>query len=494
MGQKPAPLRDRKDFRRLAARAVEIAADHLDSLDHHPVDRPVPPEERRRLIEQALPEAGLSADQILDFLRDHVAPWPLPTGHRRSYGWINSPPAPIGILADTISTTINATSDGFDHAGVFLSACVGRWLMELFGFPRDGSMSLLLSGGSAANLNAITAARFRAARSAGWDLRRRGLQGQARRLVVYASDQAHSSIQKCVEMLGIGSDNLRLVPTDRDFRMRLESLEAMIEADLAQDIVPCCVVASAGATNVGAIDPLNGVAEICEKRGIWFHVDGAYGAIGVLDPDYREALAGIARADTLSFNPHKWLMTPVDCGALLIRDKQLHREAFSLVPAYLDEGGSEDAPWPYEYSFQLTYANRAVKTWATLARLGRSGLRASVTQLNSLAQRLGGMIDEAPDFERVAPVSLSVVCFRYRPPGRPDGQPLDEAAVDALNEAISDQISKSGEAHMPTTKVSGRPVLRACFMHYENDAEDVRHLVALIRRLGAQLCSAGQSH
>ena len=478
-----ALLRDKKDFRRLAARAAEIAAAHLDSLDRGPVERPVPDDERKLLIEQVLPEDGLSADQVLDFLRDHVAPWPLPTGHRRSYGWINSPPAPIGILADSISTAINATSDGFDHSGVFLSACVGRWLMALLGFPAEGSLCLLLSGGSAANLNALTAARYRAARSAGWDLRRQGLQGGTRPLMVYASEQAHSSIQKCVESLGIGSDNLRLVPCDEQFRMRPEALDAMVEADLGEGRIPCCIVANAGATNVGAIDPLDRIADICEARGIWLHVDGAYGALAVLDPAYREALGGMARADTLTFNPHKWLMTPVDCGALLLRDKQLHREAFSLVPAYLDEGGSEDAPWPYHYAFQLTYANRAVKTWATLARLGRSGLRDLVTRLTDLARLLGETIDQAEDFERVAPVSLSVVCFRYRPADTS----LDDAALDRLNQAVSVEISRSGEAHLPTTEVAGRPVLRACFLHYENDVEDVRHLIALIRRLGTQI-------
>lgn len=484
MTRRDNPLaRDKQDFRRLAARAAEIAAGHLDSIDRLPVERPVPPAERRLLAEQALPETGLSADEILDFLRDHVAVWPLPTGHRRSYGWINSPPAPIGILADGIATTVNATGDGFDHSGIFLLAAVSRWLMQLLGFPEEGSLGLLLSGGSAANLNALAVARFRAARRAGWDLRRQGLQGPGRPMVVYASDQAHSSIQKSVEMLGLGSDHLRAVPTDEAFRMRGDALVAMIDEDLSRDIIPCCVVASGGATNCGAIDPLSEIAEITVARGIWLHVDGAYGAIGRLDPAYEERFRGMERADSLTFNPHKWLMTPVDCGALLVRDKQLQREAFSLVPAYLAEGGSDQAPWPFEYSFQLTYANRAVKTWATLARLGRSGLRDLVVRLNALADSLGALIDRADDLERLAPVSLSIVCFRYRPLEAA----LDEAAIDRLNEEISARIGRGGEAHLPTTKIGGRPALRVCFMHYENDQDDVGHILALVRNSAQQI-------
>jgi glutamate/tyrosine decarboxylase-like PLP-dependent enzyme len=235
----------------------------------------------------------------------------------------------------------------------------------------------------------------------------------------------------------------------------------------------------AGTTNTGAIDPLHDIADVCSRHGVRLHVDGAYGAVGILDPTYHARLDGIARADTLTVNPHKWLMTPVDCGALLLRDRTAHREAFSLVPAYLEEGGSEEAPWPYHYSFQLTYANRAVKTWATLARLGREGLREIVIRCNRLAERLADAVEAEPDLELMAPVSLSVVCFRYRPTGRA----MDDEALDRLQARISERIGESGEAHMPTTQVAGRRCLRACFLHYENDEEDVDHLIGLVKRV-----------
>ena len=471
---------DRESFRRLADRVTSIAADHLESLAASDVDRVMPDEERRLVLEQNLPTSGLSADAVIDFLRDHVMPWPLPTGHPRSYGWINSPPSPIGILANTLSTTLNCTSDGYDHSGIFLLGCVGRWLMELLEFPTEGSMALLLSGGSACNLNALTVARQHAAKNAGYDVRRDGLQSIDRKLLVYCSAEAHSSIQKCVETLGLGSNALRIVPTDERFCAKPSALASMIEADLSDGHLPCCVVALAGATNTGAIDPLDAIADICAQHNIWLHVDAAYGAFGILDSDYREQFTGLARANTVTFNPHKWLMTPVDCGALLLRDKAIHRETFSLVPDYLEEGGTDEAPWPFHYSFQLTYADRAVKTWATLARLGRNGLSELVARMNRLATMLGNEVMARPRFELMAPVSLSVVCFRYVPE-----PPLSSEELDKVQSDISERISRSGEAHMPTTRVNGRVCLRACFLHYENDEHDIQHIVELVERLGS---------
>lgn len=471
--------RDAAAFRSLGARAIGLAAHHLETMDASPVERTMPRSARRVLLDQALPAQGLEAEAILAFLEDHVLPWPLPTGHRLSVGWIDSPPAPIGVLADTIATAMNATSDGYDHAGIFLLATVSRWLMELTGFPTEGSMGLLLSGGSMANLTALTAARYRAYERAGLDMRKDGLHGGPR-LVVYASDQTHSSVQKCVEMLGIGAANMRLVPTDAAFRIRPEALAAMIDADRAAGALPCAVVANAGATNTGAIDPMDALARIAAEAGAWFHVDGAYGAIGRLDPAEAPRFAGMERADSLTIDPHKWLQTPVDCGALLLRDRALQKRAFSLVPAYLESGESAEAPWPYEYSFELTYANRAVKAWAAIARLGRDGLTELVTRCNGLARLLHARIEASDDLEAMTPPSLSVLCFRYRPAGVP------EERLDAINARLSDLIGESGEAHVPTTKIGERTCLRACFLHYANDEDDVDTLLGLIGRLGQQ--------
>lgn len=473
-------VKDRENFDELGARAAGMLGEYLRALPAQAVDRVVPVEVCRRLMSLPLPDEGQAPDAILEFLRREIMPWPVAVGHKRSFAWVNSPPAPISILADAVASTMNCGLDGYDHSAIFLMVSVGRWIMEMVGFPPEGSLCLLMSGGSAATLNALTAARHFAAERAGWNLRAEGLQGGRPPLVLYASAESHSSIQKCVEQLGIGTNHLRAVPADAEFRMQPAALRSAIEADLKAGNLPFAIVACGGATNTGAIDPLDEIADIAAQFRIWLHVDGAFGAWAALDPAYRGRFRALARADTVTLNPHKWLQVPVDCGALLTRHPDVHRAAFSLTPDYLAAAHGE-APWPMEHMFELTFGNRALKTWAAIARLGRNGIAELVTRCNRLAKLLEARLRELPDFELLAPASLSVVNFRYRPAGRN----LDDAALDALNERVSEAVSASGEAHLPITRVRGRTSLRACFLHYENDESDVEHLVRLVGRLGS---------
>ncbi len=473
---------DRDDFQRLGKRTIASLSDFLNDLPTAPVDRAVPPQELQHYLSTLpLPRDGMSADAILDFFETNILPWPMPIGHKRSYGWINSPPAPIAVLADTVSSAVNMGLDGYDHPSVFLMAGLSQWLMELSGFNQKNGMAILFSGGSSASLNALSVARYKAAKDDGWNIRKEGLQGNHPIFKIYASDQAHSSIQRCVEMLGLGTDSLCVVPSNENFQMNTSDLSAMIEADLAAGHRPFCVVASAGSTNTGIIDPLNDIADLCETHNLWMHIDGAYGGFGGLDPEYQEQYTGLERANSLTLDPHKLLQVPIDCGALLVRDRALNREAFALVPDYLQAGGNDEhsAPWPYEHMFELTFGNRALKTWASIARLGQAGVSELVIRCNRVASLLGDLIEEADDFELLSPVSLSVVNFRYVP----KDLNLDDAALDWLNNKMSDDISKSGEAHMPTSKVRGRVCLRVCFLHYENSEDDATHLLQLIRRL-----------
>ena len=473
---------DREAFEALGERTVRMLGAYLRDLPDEPVDRVVPKDVRQRLIALPLPEHGQSPEEILDFLQREIMPWPIATGHKRSYGWVNSGPAPIALLADVVASTMDCGLDGYDHSAIFLMASLGRWIMELVGFPTEGSLCILLSGGSSATLNALTTARHRAAARDGWNMRTEGLQSGRKRLILYSSAESHSSIQKCAEQLGIGTDNLRAIEADAEFRMRPAALRAAIEADLKAGHLPFAIVACGGATNTGAIDPLDEIADIAEAFGIWLHVDGAFGAWAALDPAYREQFRAFARVDSITLNPHKWLQVPIDCGALLTRHPETHRAAYSLTPDYLEAGHSE-APWPYEHMFQLTYGNRALKVWAAIARLGRAGVAELVARCNALAKLLEQRVRAAPDLELLSPASLSVVNFRYRPEGRA----LEDAALDLLNEKISEAISTSGEAHIPTTRVHDKTSLRVCFLHYENDESDVEHLIGLVRRIGVEL-------
>ena len=472
---------DREDFKRLGHRTIDQLHAFLNGIDAGPVDMPVPPAQARMLMSLNLPEAGEAADDIIDFITREVAPYRLSIAHRRSYGWINSPPNPIGILANTVANAMNSGLDGFDHGAMFLMVSLGNWLMELTGFAQGpDSMAILFSGGSAANLNALTAARDHAARADGWNIRTEGLQGNRPPMIVYAADQAHSSIQRCVEQLGLGADNLHIIETDDQFRMDPMALKRRIGKDREAGQRPMCVVGAAGTTNVGAIDRVDEIADICEVEGLWFHVDGAYGGLGRLDPAYTHRYIGISRADSLTVDPHKWMQVPIDCGALLTRRKKAHWDAYALTPDYLDAESDSGAPWTYEYMYQLTYADRALKTYATIARLGRTGLGEIITRNNRAASLLGRLVEESYDLELLAPVSLSVVNFRYVP----RNASLSDVELDHLNQQVSDAILKSGEAQLPTTKVSGKVALRACIVHHENDDDDARHLVELAESTG----------
>jgi glutamate/tyrosine decarboxylase-like PLP-dependent enzyme len=264
--------------------------------------------------------------------------------------------------------------------------------------------------------------------------------------------------------------------------MRPEALRESIENDLAAGLRPACVVAASGSTNVGAIDPLSDIADVCEQFDLWLHVDGAYGGIVGLDPAYTEMTRALSRVNSLTLDPHKWLQVPYDCGALLVRDRRLNHENYTLVPDYLSAPSTEqgNVPWPCEHMFELTFGDRALKTWAAVARLGRDGVRDMVINCNNMARLLGKLVENAGDLELLSPVSVSVVNFRYVPMDAS----LSIEALNALNQRISDNIEGSGEAHIPTTKINGAVSLRACFLHYENREDDVHHLIALIRQFG----------
>lgn len=478
---------DRQNFSDLLERTSATMVRHLNERADMPVNDCVPPESvRKELISLPLPADGMAADDILTFVEDYIVPWAMPMTHARSYGWVNSPPAPVGILCDVVASAMKSGLDGGDTPSSCLMHSLGRWLMELSGFVDDSGtpygMAVLLAGGSAANLNALTVARYWAANRDGWSIRDEGLQGSRPAMVYYASAEVHSSVQLCVEQLGIGVSNLREIETDDAFRMRPDALRASIEADLSAGLRPACVVGSCGSTNVGAIDPIGEIADVCQAFDLWFHVDGAYGGIVGLDPAYEEMTRALSRVNSLALDPHKWLQVPLDCGALLVRDRRVSHKNYSLVPDYLADSDAEKlmAPEPWEHMFELTFADRSLKTWASIARLGREGVREMVINCNNMARLVGELVEQSDNLELLSPPSASTVNFRYAPAGAT----MTNEELDALNQKISDAISDGGEAHIPTTKVNGAVSLRACFLHYENCEDDVHHLISLVQRLG----------
>ncbi len=480
------PALDVEEFRRLGYRAVDLAAAHLAGVPARPVYQRMTPDERRDLLDEPLSEGGLPPDALLDLVAARVLTHPMGNGHPRFFGWVNSPPAPIGVLAELLAAALNASTAGGDHAAVYVEHCAVRWLMELVGFPTqaEGGMGLLVSGGSMASLTCLAAARHRAALHGGWNVRADGLRGHPQ-LILYISQEGHSCLRKAVELLGLGSDALRVIPVDAAYRMDVDALRAAVAADRAAGHQPFCVAASAGTVNTGAIDPLDRIADLCAVEGLWFHVDGAYGAVGVLDPAVASRYKGMERADSLALDPHKWLCVPVECGCALVRDGALLRETFSLVPPYLrteDGKGIGGLPWFSEYGFQQSRGFRALKLWMTMQHTGRRGFSATIAQHNRLARQLASTVEADPKLELLAAPELSIVPFRYVPAAlRGDG-----ARLDRLNKAIMDEIQSGGEAFVTGTVLGGRFGLRACIVNYATTADDVAALVDIVRRVGAR--------
>jgi aromatic-L-amino-acid decarboxylase len=482
------PALDPEHFRRLGHELVELVADYLGGTRERSVFRPMAPGERTTLMQEELGERGASPESIIERFRTTVLPHAMGNGHPRFFGWVNSPPAPMGILADFLAAAMNPSCAGGDHAAIYVERAAVRWLMELIGFPTQSSMGLLTSGASVATIIGLAAARQWATSRDGWEVRVEGLQHGRPPLVLYTSEGGHSCIQKSAELLGLGSNAIHSVAVDAQHRMDVSALRAAVSADRAAGRRPFCVAASAGTVGTGAIDPLGELADVCAAERLWLHVDGAYGAMAAAVPSVRASYAGLERADSVAVDPHKWLSVPVECGAVLVRDGQLLRDAFSLVPAYLrtePDRGFGGLPWFSEYGVQQTRGFRALKLWMTLQHLGRDGVRGLVERHLALAQHLANLVDAAPDLERLAPVPLSIVCFRYAPPHLQ----LDDDALSALNKRIMEDVQASGAAFLTQTALHGRFALRACVLHYATTDADLSALVAVLCDTGRRLAA-----
>ncbi|MEV4068428.1 pyridoxal phosphate-dependent decarboxylase family protein [Nonomuraea fuscirosea] len=459
------------ELRLAGAKAAGIWADHLGGVAERPVWRPVPDGELAWLTGQELPETGRALDDLLEDTRAHVLPYPMGNGHPRFFGWVNSPPNPAGVLVEPLAAALNPSCAGGDHAGPHLERTVVRWLAGLVGFPHPPGGGLLTSGASMATVICLAAARQRAALADGWDVREEGLSGRAP-LVMYVTGEGHSCLHKAAQLLGLGARYVRTVPVDVAYRMDVGALRTMIGEDLAAGLRPFCVAGSAGTVNSGAVDPLDEIADVAAAHGLWFHVDGAYGALGVLADGAAPHYAGMERADSLALDPHKWLGVPVGCGCALLRDPGAAQAAFSLVPSYLVDENAGELGWFAEYGPEQTRPFRALKTWATLSHLGRAGVKELVEHTAALARELGAMVERAPDFELLAPVTTSITAFRHVP--RAGG-------LDALNRAIPGAVQARGNAFLTGTRLGGRDALRACFLHPETTRADLEVLLDEIR-------------
>jgi glutamate/tyrosine decarboxylase-like PLP-dependent enzyme len=378
---------------------------------------------------------------------------------------------------------MNPNCWGGDHAAVHVENEVMRWIGEIVGYPDDAE-GILVSGGSMANFTALAAARR--AMTPG-NVREDGLAGEGRpRLVVYASDQVHHCVDKAVDLLGIGTQNLRKVETDERFRIRVDQLEKAIAADRSSGLLPAIVVGNAGTVNTGAIDPLDELAEICRRESLWFHADGAYGAMARLSPTLAPAFAGLDRADSIAADPHKWLYVPYEAGATLVRERGRLAATFRKFPEYLAADPESPFPgpvWFAERGVELSRGFKALKVWMGLKTHGSRAYAQSIENDVELARFLAGEVDRRPEFERLAEQVLSIVNFRYRPAGAS----LSEEDLDRLNRRIVNRLVGDGSFLLAPTILKGRTAMRVCIVNFRTTEDDLTLLLDEAARIGREL-------
>jgi aromatic-L-amino-acid/L-tryptophan decarboxylase len=475
------------DFRRLGHDLVDRIADFLGQVRDLAVAPDTDPGRLRGALGQGpLSENGVDPAALLPAIADLLFANTCLNAHPRMWGYITGSPSPAGALADLLAAAANPNVAGWNGAPLATEVenqCIG-WISKLLLFSDDCS-GILTSGGNMANFTALLAAR-RA--KAGPEIRREGLGGRA--LTLYATAETHAWVDKAADLFGLGTAAIRRVATDSDLRMNVEDLERQIVRDKTEGRQPFAVVGSAGTTATGAVDPLPAIARVCRSHDLWFHVDGCYGAPAILSGDAPGDLAGIAEADSLAVDAHKWLHVPLEAGCTLVRDGHWLTETFATNPSYYAMAGGEGEGVTDYYAMgpQNSRGFRALKVWLTLQQMGRAGYAEAISRNIRQARLMFDALDGEDDFEAVT-CQLSIATFRYVPADLCDraGEPEVAAYLNDLNAALMVRVQRSGDLYLSNAVVDGRHLLRACIVNFRTTEEDARSVPLRVRRLAEPL-------
>jgi aromatic-L-amino-acid decarboxylase len=455
---------DWQGFRGQGHRMLDDMLDYLQHIRARPVWQPIP-EAVRAGFTEPLPEQGSELAPLHDIFMEQILPYAVGNAHPGFMGWVHGGGSGVGMLAEMLAAGLNANLGGRDQMPIEVERQVVRWMRELFGFP-DTASGLFVDGTSMATLISLLVARHAAL---GPQARRQGVAAAGKRLTAYASVAVHGCLARALDMAGLGSEALRLVPTDADHRIDGEALTRAIAADRADGCTPFFVAGSAGTVDVGAIDDLTMLADVASREELWFHVDGAFGALAMLAPEIAPRLAGIERADAIAFDFHKWGQVPYDAGFVLIRDEAMHRATFAAPAAYLGRetrGLAGGSPWPCDYGPGLSRGFRALKAWFTIKAYGAEGLGGIIAKTCELARYMQARIAAEPALELLAPVTLNIVCYRYR-----------AADADRVNAEIVVALQESGLAAPSTTILDGRLAIRAAIVNHRTAMCDIDALL-----------------
>lgn len=474
------PIRD------MVMAALEWAAEHQESIRSLPVAPNTSSEKLRAGLAEPLPAHGRDFDTLLDLFRDVIVPGARHNGHPRFFGYVSSPGTAIASVADFLAATLNVNMPAWRSAPAptELEHLTIDWIKEALSLPGEAG-GLFTSGGSLANFTALAAARYW---RCGDEVAARGAVEHPTTLRVYTSAEAHHSTHKAAALLGIGRSNVRSVAVDRNFRMDVDDLARQIETDRREGRDPFCIVATAGSVTTGAVDPLADIAAAARDHDMWLHVDACYGGFARLAPSVRDRFDGIEMADSVALDPHKWLYLPPDCGCLIYRDPATVRGAFALDADYtrITETDPAEAFAFWDYGVELSRPFRALKVWMTLAHAGREGIASAIESNLDCARYLAELVDASDDFEMLAPVELSIFCFRYLPPdarGTASSRPAaEEARLNRLNENIMVALQRMGGSYVSNASVDGRFALRGCVLNHRTTRADMETLLEDVRR------------
>jgi aromatic-L-amino-acid decarboxylase len=461
------------DIRALGHRMLDDMIDYAADIRNRPVWQPIPDDVRAR-FRAGLPHQPSELGDVYREFTDFIVPYATGNVHPGFMGWVHGGGSAVGMLAEMLAAGLNANLGGRDHIPIEVERQIVAWTRQMFGFP-DGASGIFVTGTSMANLMAVLVARTA---TLGRSVRQHGLGDDGALLTAYTSTAAHGCITKAMEIAGFGSDALRCIAVDRSHRIDVAALRARIAADRSDGLKPFLVVGSAGTVDIGAIDDLSALNSLCREEGLWFHVDGAYGALGILSPALAPRLAGIEHADSIALDFHKWGQVPYDAGFLMVRDGERHRDTFAAPAAYLrreTRGLAAGSSWPCDLGPDLSRGFRALKTWFTLKTYGTEKLGAVIARTCALARYLETKILAEPRLELMAPVQLNIVCFRYR-----------AADANQVNGDIVIDIQESGIAAPSTTLLDGQLAIRAAIVNHRTDICDVDALIAAVLDFGAR--------
>jgi glutamate/tyrosine decarboxylase-like PLP-dependent enzyme len=466
-------------IRQLGHRMIDDMFDHLENLRDQSAWQPMPDEVKNHLQNQSLPNDGQNPETIYQDFLQNVRPYPRGNIHPRYWGWVEGTGTPLGVLAEMLSAGMNSNANFGEQSSVYIELQVIDWCKEMLGFPKDAS-GILVSGGSMANLTGLAVARNA---KADFDIQEKGLQSVESKMVLYGSSETHNSVQKAIELFGLGNEAFRRIPVDENFEINLEELSKAIAKDKADGLKPFCVIGNAGTVNTGATDNLEKLADICESENLWFHVDGAFGALAYLSENFRPKLKGMERADSLAFDLHKWMYMPYEAGCVLIRDKEKHHQTFSPSGGYLAHlpRGLASGSWLSEYGLQLSRSFKALKIWMSLREHGIEKYRRLIEQNIEQAKYLAELVEKSDDLELLAPVPMNVVCFRFVK------EVLSDEQLNELNREILMRIHESGIAVPSYTTIKGKFGLRCAITNHRSLFSDFDLLIEKVLEIGKSL-------